>query len=205
MPNTIKPATIEEYRGITDLVCAEVTKDDASGYETGPVFEIAGVSELTRSTSTSSETHYYNNKAAISISGAGGDEVKINTSAIPMDALAKITGQIYDEETGTLYEGQPANKYYAIGYKTKKTSGAEIYVWRLKGTFSVPDETHKTETDGTDADGQELTYSGIETTHKFAKNNRSEKAINVDTSIKGIPTAFFDTVTTPDTLNFGTV
>ena len=165
MPNTIKPATIEEYRGITDLVCAEVTKDDSSGYETGPVFEIAGVSELTRSTSTSSETHYYNNKAAISISGAGGDEVKINTSAIPMDALAKITGQIYDEETGTLYEGQPANKYYAIGYKTKKTSGA----------------------------------------HKFAKNNRSEKAINVDTSVKGIPTDFFASVTTPDTLTFGTV
>lgn len=201
--NTPKAVTIEEYRGVTDLVAAEVTKDDASGYETGDVFEVAGVSELTRSTSTSSETHFYNNKPAISISGAGGDEVSINTSVIPFDVLAKLTGQIYDADTGTFYEGQPVNKYFAIGYKTQKTSGAEVFVWRYKGTFAVPDESHKTKTDGTDADGQSLTYSGIETTYKFTKNNRSEKSMAIDTSVNKSVNAndFFNKVTTPDNLS----
>lgn len=54
-----------------------------------------------------------------------------------------------------------------IGYRTKTTDGTEILVWRLKGTFKIPDSDHATEDDGTDANGQEITYTGISTTHKF--------------------------------------
>lgn len=202
---------IVEYRGVEDLVAAEVLTDDnateGGGYTTGDVFDIAGVAEITKSTSSSNESHYYNNMPAVVVSSTGADEVTLSVSAIPLDVLAKLTGQKYDETTGTLIEGDRETKYFAIGYKTKKTNGDYVYVWRLKGTFNIPESTHATEDDGTDANGQELTYTGITTTHKFTKvtdkngNKKGAKAINVDLGKNLADVSdFFDEVVTPDTL-----
>ena len=203
---------IVEYRGIEGLVAAEVITDDnetgtGHGYVTGDVFSIAGVAELSRTTESSNEAHYYDNMPAVVISSTGADTVTITVSAIPMAVLAEITGQNFDATKGAFIEGQRDFKYFAIGYKTKKTNGDTVYVWRYKGTFNIPDSSHATENDGTDATNQEITYTGISTTHKFAnvldKNNnpKGAKAINVDTGLDlADVSTFFDTVTTPDTL-----
>lgn len=198
---------IVEYRGIEGLVAAEVLVDNNNegeneGFVTGDVFSIAGIAELSRNTESSSESKYYDNMPAIVITSTGADEVTLSVSALSQEVLAKITGQKYDETTGTFIEGQRTTKYFSIGYKTKKTNGDEIYVWRYKGTFAIPESTHSTENEGTDSNGQELTYTGISTTHKFSKNdNKGAKAINVDVS-KGLAdvSTFFDNVTTPDDL-----
>lgn len=195
---------IFEYRGCEGLVYAEVEKDDNDangGYVTGEVKPLAGVAEIGKTTETSSEPHYYDNVPAIVISSTGSDEITLTCSALPLDVLAEITGQDYDATKGVLIEGEREVKYFALGYITKKTNGKEVYVWRLKGTFSIPDSTHPTEDDGTDANGQELTYTGISTTHKFTSTNKRAKAINVDLEAdKADVSTFFDEVTTPDTL-----
>lgn len=200
---------IVEYRGVTDLVIAEVLIDnnkEGEGYTTGEVIELAGVGEISKTTSNSSESKYYNNMAAIVINSTGADEIKCSVSVIPQDKLALITGQDYDEETGTLIEGERKVKYFALGYKTKKTNGDEIYVWRHKGTFNIPDNTHATENNGTDSNGQEVTYTGISTTHKFTKTGKVAKAINVDVAKdRADVSTFFDTVTTIDTLKAKTI
>lgn len=197
---------ITEYRGVEGLVAAEVIKDnnvegEGEGYVTGEVFSIAGIAELSKTTESSNESKYYDNMPAIVISSTGADEVTCSVSAIDQEVLAKITGQHYDSATGTLIEGDRTTKYFALGYKTKKTNGDEVYVWRYKGTFNIPESTHATENDGTDANGQEITYTGIKTTHKFAKTGSGAKAINVDLG-KDLAdvTGFFDKVTTPDDL-----
>ncbi|WP_286144701.1 major tail protein [Bacteroides caecimuris] len=197
---------ITEYRGVEGLVAAEIlidNNDDAEGqgYVTGEVFSIAGVAEISKTTESSSEPHYYDNMPAIVIESTGSDEVTCTVSAIDLEVLAKITGQIYDEETGMFIEGERQNKYFALGYKTKKTNGDEVYVWRLKGTFGIPESSHATEDDGADANGQEITYTGISTTHKFKKTGKNAKAINVDLgkNLADVAT-FFDKVTTPDIL-----
>lgn len=194
-------AEIFEYRGVEGLVYAKVTKDDADEYTTGAVKELAGVAEIGRTTETSNEAHYYDNVPAIVISSTGSDEVTCTVSAIPLDVLADITGQAYDSTTGAFIEGEREVSYFALGYKTKKTNGKEVYVWRYKGTFNIPDSTHATEDDGTDANGQEITFTGISTTHKFTKTGKRAKAMNVDLEqdLANVST-FFDTVTTPDTL-----
>jgi phi13 family phage major tail protein len=192
---------IFEWRGVENLVCAEVTSDTAEKYETGEVFDIAGVAELGRTTENSSETKYYDNVPALVIDSVGADTVTCSVSGIPLDVLAKITGQTYDEETGMLIEGERDAKYFALGYKTKKTNGDEVYVWRLKGKFSIPDSTHATQTAGTESNGQEITFTGISTTHKFTKTGKPAKAINVDVALgKADVSTFFGTVTTIDTL-----
>lgn len=197
---------IVEYRGIEGLVAAEVLSDDNEdgaehGYRTGNVFAIAGVAEISKTTDSSNEAHYYDNIPAVVVSNTASDTVTISTSAIPFDVLAELTGQEYDATTGAYIEGQRDFKYFAIGYKAKKTNGDEVYVWRYKGTFNVPDQTNTTENDGTDANGQELVYTGISTTHKFTKTGKVAKALNVDLGkdLANVET-FFDSVTTPDTL-----
>ena len=192
---------IVEYRGVSDAVYAKITKDDAETFETGEVKEFVGVSNISKSTDSSNETHYYDNIPAVVVSSTGADEINIDSSAIPMDILSEITGQYYDETTGMMVEEERDPGYYAFGYKTKKTDGSEIYVWRLKGRFSIPDSEHATEDDGTDATGQEITYTGISTTHKFTKNGKAARAVNVDVGL-GLAdvSTFFDKVQTPDTV-----
>ena len=192
----------QEYRGIRGLVAAEVTSDDGDKFACGTPFEVMGVAELSRTTETSSETHYYDNVPAIVIDSTGSDEVTITGSVVPFDVLAKITGQTYDETKGMFVEGERETKYFALGYITEKDDGTEVFVWRLKGKFNIPDSNHKTKDDGTDGEGQELTYTGINTNHKFTATAKTAKAINVDTSVNTVvtETEFFQKVQTPDTV-----
>ena len=195
---------VQESRGIRGLIAAEVITDDADAFTCGTPFPIAGVAELTRTTDASSEAHYYDNLPAVVIDSVASDEVTITASAIPFDAFGKITGQYYDEANGMLVEGERESKYFAIGYITKKTNGTEVFVWRLKGKFNIPDNTHATENDGTDANGQEIVYTGVNTNHKFTVDGKKKtaKAVNVDTSVKTTvkEDEFFATVQTPDTV-----
>lgn len=197
---------IYEYRGVEGLVYAPVTQDDSTGYATGTVKPLAGVAEISKSTESSNEAHYYDNLPAVVVSSTGSDEITISASAIPLDTLADITGQYYDDSTGMYVEKERTPKYFAIGYQTKTTSGDVMYVWRLKGTFNIPDQTSVTEDDGTDANGQEITFTGISTTHKFTKTSSPAKAITVDTGLNLVDTTnFFDAVQTPDTIQARTV
>lgn len=202
---------IYEYRGIRGLVAAEVIKDDADGMEFGTPFPIAGVSELGKETEASSEAHYYDNVPAVVVDSVGADTVTMATSAIPLNTVAKVTGQFYDETRGMFVEGERESKSYAIGYITKRTDGVEVFVWRLKGTFNIPSSTHNTESDGTDANGQELVYTGVNTQHKFSltangvTKKKTVKAVNVEQDINPQDeTTFFSEVQTPDTVSVTT-
>lgn len=192
---------IYEYRGVEGLVYAPIVADTKESFQTGTVKDLAGVAEISKSTNSSNEAHYYDNLPAVVVSSTGSDEITITASAIPLDVLADITGQYYDAATGSYVEKERTPRYFAIGYKTKTTDGVEMFVWRLKGTFNIPDETNATENNGTDANGQKLTFTGISTIHKFTKTGSSAKAITVDTSVNPVDeSTFFGSVQTPDTV-----
>ncbi|MDE5738413.1 MAG: hypothetical protein K2H93_08610, partial [Oscillospiraceae bacterium] len=106
-----------------------------------------------------------------------------------------------DEDTGAFLDTQAVERKFALGYRIKLTDGTYRYVWRLKGTFSIPDETSSTEDDGTDSSNQQLTYSGDRTIFKFTRNQKSAKAVVLDERDgKCDFDTFFDTVKTPDSI-----
>lgn len=203
---------IVEYRGVEGLVYAPVTVDDnetgdGHGYVTGTVKPLAGVAEISKASNASEEAHYYDNGPAVVISSNGEDTITISASALGLAEYADITGQVYDSTTGTLIEGARNPGYFAIGYQTKDTDGNVYYVWRLKGKFGVPEQTNATEDNGTTANGQQLTYTSIMTTHIFengAGTNQEgrAKAVTVNTGLDLIANAssFFTTVQTPDSI-----
>lgn len=205
-------AEVFEYRGVEGLVIAEVTADDNTtdgGYKTGPVEPLAPVAEIGKTVEVSKENKHYDNVPMLIITGEGADEIIITCAGLTLEKLAKITGKSYDPETGALIDGPLQERYFALGYKTKDTDGFYRYVWRLKGSFAIPDETSATEDEGTETNNTELTFTGIYTTHKFAKgyfdgtkwHEGPNKGLVVsDREGKADLSTFFDSVTTSDTL-----
>lgn len=201
-----------EFRGVDNLYVAKVTKDDSTGYTCETPVKLAPVAEIGKSTESSSEAHYYDNKALIVINSEGADEIVLTIAPPELEMLAKITGRAFDEATGMLIDTVRDNAYYAIMYRTKGTDGKYRYVSRLKGQFNIPDETNATENDGTDTNNTQITFTGIYTEHEFTKGTYdattqtwtpgSAKGIVVDTRYGLADVSnFFASVQTPDTVS----
>lgn len=193
-----------EFRGVDNLVYAEVTGDDNAtegGYVTGPVKPLAPVATISKSTESSSEAHYYDNQPMLVINSEAADEITLTVAPPDLKTYAELVGKDFDEATGMMIDCERKTKYFAIGYRTKGTDGKYRYVWRLKGSFAIPEETNETENDGTDTTNMELTYTGIATTHKFNKNSKPAKGIVVDERFDKVDfSTFFEKVQTPDTV-----
>lgn len=203
---------IFEFRGVDNLYIAEVTKDDneaTGGYACETPVYLSPVAEVGKSTDSASEAHYYDNKAMIVVNSESADKITITMAPPELKKLAKIIGKSFDETTGMLVDGPRQNKYFALMYRTKGTDGAYRYVSRLKGTFSIPEDSNATENDGTDTTNTSIEYTGIFTTHEFTKGKYNgttwekagAKGIVVDTRYgKADVSNFFTSVQTPDTI-----
>lgn len=193
-----------EFRGVDNLVYAEVLTDTTEEFETGEVKELAGAGEISKTASTNSGTKYYDNIPAIVINSEGPDTITITSSVPLLATLAELTGKMIDTQTGAMIEVESEPKYFALGYKFQKTDGTERYVWRLKGQFGIPDESSKSKDDSTDTNNTQLTYTGIYTTHKFTRGGKTKpaKAVVVDDTpdSKCDVSSFFTQVTTPEEL-----
>lgn len=191
-----------EFRGCDNLVIAEVTADDLeNAYTTGTVASLAPVAEISKTVENSSETHYYDNVGMIIIRAEGSDEVTLTVPALPLATVAKVTGKQIDATTGAFIDGEAVEKYFAIGYRLRLTDGTYRYVWRLKGSFSIPDETSSTENDGTDTNNQELTFTGVKTITEFANGGRAKAVVADERDGKIDGSKWFTAVVTPDTLS----
>lgn len=193
---------VVEFRGCDNVVVAEVTKDDSTGYTVGNIIPLAPVAEVSKTTENSSETHYYDNVGAIVIRTEGSDEVTLTTPALELGQLATITGKSVDPATGAYVDDEGIEKYYALGYRLKLTDGTYRYVWRLKGAFSnIPDETSTTESDSVDTNNQSVVYTGNKTLYSFEAGNIKgrAKAVVIDER-DGLAdvSGFFSQVITPD-------
>lgn len=204
--------SVFEFRGVDNLVYAEILTDTNTegGFTFGEVKPLSPVAEIGKTVETSAVSKYYDNVPMMNINSEGADEIQMTVAPLDMKTLADITGKGFDEETGMFVDGVGTPKYFAVGYRTKGTDGQYRYVWRLKGTFGIPEEVSATEDDGTDSNNQTLTFTGITTTHKFTKGmyeggkwvKAGVKGIVVDTRLtetEVTPESFFATVQTPDT------
>lgn len=193
---------VVEFRGCDNVVVAEVTKDDSTGYTVGNIISLAPAAEIAKTTENSSETHYYDNVGAIVIRTEGADEVTITTPALELGQLATITGKSIDPTTGAYVDDEGTEKYYALGYRLKLTDGTYRYVWRLKGAFSnIPDETSSTESDSVDTNNQSVVFTGNKTMYSFEAGTIKgrAKAVVIDER-DGLAdvSGFFNQVVTPD-------
>ena len=158
-----------EFRGVDKLYYARILQDYAAGFICDTPKRLSPVAEIAKSTDSSNEAHYYDNKPLIVVASESADSIVITMAPPELSVLADITGKGFDNTTGMMIDGPRANDYFAIMYRTKGTDGAYRYVSRLKGTFNIPEEDNATENDGTDTTNTQITFTGIMTEHEFAK------------------------------------
>lgn len=202
---------IFEFRGVDNFYFAEVLQDDANGYVCGTPIHIP-VQEIGKTTDSSSEAHYYDNKAMIVVNSESADAIALVIAPPDLDKLSQLTGKSFDATTGMMVDSPRQNKYFAIMYRTKGTDGGYRYVSRLKGQFNIPEETVQTENDGTDTSNTTINFTGIYTEHEFAKGiyhsdtqtweKAGVKGIVVDARYGLVNFAnFFSSVQTPDSVS----
>ena len=80
-----------EYRGVRDVVCAEVITDTADKFEVGTPFSMIWASEISKDTTTSTDTHYYDNMPAIVITSTGSDTTKKQACLLKVSERIRIT------------------------------------------------------------------------------------------------------------------
>lgn len=165
-----------EFRGVDNLYIAKVTKDDSTGYTCDTPFKLSAVAEIGKTTDSSNEAHYYDNKALIVVSSESADTITLTVAPPELEILSAVTGRAFDDETGMMIESPRSNDYYALMYRTKGTDGAYRYVTRLKGQFNIPDETNATEDNGTGTNNTQIQYTGIYTEHEFTKGKKQLQA-----------------------------
>lgn len=195
-------AKIVEFRGCDNVVVAEVTKDDATGYTVGNVIPLAPAGQISKTTENSSETHFYDNVGAIVINTEGADEVTITVPALNLDQLAIVTGKSIDSATGAYIDDEGTEKYYALGYRIQLTDNSYRYVWRLKGMFTnIPDEDSITRSNNVDTNNQSVIFTGNRTLYSFQAGTIKgrTKAVVIDER-DGLAdvSGFFSQVITPD-------
>ena len=201
-------SNIFEFRGVDKFYFAEVTGDDANGYTTGTPVHVP-VQEVGKTTDSASEAHYYDNKAMIVVNSESADTIALTLAPPALNQLAEMIGKSFDASTGMMVDSPRQNKYFAIMYRTKGTDGHYRYVSRLKGQFSIPEETSATENDGTDTNNTAITFTGIYTEYEFTKGKYVDGAWE-KSGVKGIVVDdrydladlenFFTAIQTPDSV-----
>lgn len=168
--------SVFEFRGVEDLYFAHVIEDSEEKFTTTTPKRLAYVATIAKEVETSSETHFYDNKGMIVIAAKGAETFTLTVAPPALGILAEITGQAFDVTRGMLIEGAVTPRQFAIGYKAKGTDGFWRFVWKYKGMFSIPSEEVNTESDSIDTTNTELTFTAVNTIHKFAYRDDVEAA-----------------------------
>jgi phi13 family phage major tail protein len=192
------------YRGVENLVYAEVLVDTKDQFVTGEVKDLSEVAKIAKKIEQSMSTEHYSNRPLIIVRGMGGTNLEIVMTPPSLPTLAEITNQRIDTSHGALIEGgSTTEKYFALGYKYQGTDGGERYAWRLKGQFNIPDEEYNTKDNGTTTSNTTMTYASVDTVHKFS-DGKSAGGVIVDSRLVNYGLdKFFNQVVTPDNMPTG--
>lgn len=198
-------------RGLKNVYVAEILTDDnetgtGHGYTTGTPYHLIPAGEMTRTASSESTQIYYDDTVFATSGTEGSTEITISGASLRAPAVAALLGKTVDSTTGAVLDsGEFTEKYFALGGEAEGLDGSSELFWFAKGTFAAPELSDKTIDDSTDANGMDLTFTAIKTTHIFEETEKPMKHVTIDTTQTQVKTnqSWTAQVVTPD--NIGTV
>ncbi|USK56576.1 phage tail protein [Cytobacillus solani] len=148
--------------GLKDLHFAKLTKDDEVEVTYAVPKKIAPAISVNMTTSSNSATLYADDGPAATDSALGVTEVTINTSDLPTAVEAELLGHTVNSEGVMVENADDTAPYVAIGFRSKTSDGGEMFVWLLKGKFSIPEQNYATK-------GESIEYQTPTITGQFIK------------------------------------
>lgn len=165
----INPGEYKSSIGLDKVHIAEVTKDDASGYNSGEPEYFAPVAKASAKTPTASKTQYADDGAYDTVSSESETTLEIEVTGLPLSLIAKTLGKTYNETNGMYIHGSgTAAPDYALSFRSKKSNGKYRYIQYLKGKFSMSDEEFKTLEESPEPITAKMTYTAIQTIYEFS-------------------------------------
>lgn len=159
-----------EYRsriGLDDLYIAEVLTDDAGTYLADTPEYLAPAAEASAEPATNQETQYADDGPYDAMTAEGETTLKLVVTGMPVEMLAKISGNAFDAASGRMFDHGGTPPYFALMFRSQKSNGSYRYYSFLKGRFSMPSEEYATKSDTPDPKTVELTFTAVKTTHPF--------------------------------------
>ena len=155
-------------RGLSNVFAAEFLADTKEDFKTGTPFHLIPAGEMTRTVDSEKVDIYFDNEVFDTTGKEKATEIKVTGAALRAPDVANLLGKTVDPTTGAVVDdGEHHTKYFAVGGESKNKDGTKELFWFMKGTFTAPEQTDKTEVESTDTNGTSLTYSAIKTVHEF--------------------------------------
>ncbi len=133
---------------------AKNLSNTAEGATYGTPFNVP-INAITNDSAEEKATYYFDNhKNDIVVSGNADEELALVSSFIPLETLAPIIGQVY--ENGAMLVGAKESALYACMWRTKLSDGKHRYHCAMLVDFTRPSNNANTE-EGTNANMLELT------------------------------------------------
>lgn len=132
--------------GLKNLHCAELVKDDDTGFQYKKPFHIANLVTATLEKTTNSATFYADNKPIEVANTFAGTKVTLELADIPLESQAKLLGHKYE---GGILKRNANDKapYVALMFESKLADGTIQYLKAFKGMFKIPKGEYQTEKD----------------------------------------------------------
>ena len=163
------------------------------------------INAVTNDSAEEKATYYFDNhKNDVVVSGNGDEELGLVSSFIPLEVLAPIIGQVF--ENGAMLVGAKENALYACMWRTKLSDGKHRYHCAMLVDFTRPANNANTE-EGTNGSMLELTgtvkFTAKEWTLKDGTTKKSFMFTQMDEgAIEGVDLdkKWFEAVPTPDVI-----
>ncbi|MDF2788684.1 MAG: phage tail protein [Neobacillus sp.] len=164
------------------LVYALVTKDDETGYTTGPVKTFAPAMSANVNRNSSSTSLSADNGVKAIATSTGDTELELGTSSIPLPVQAEVLG--HELRAGVLIRKKTDKApYIAVGFRSENDDNSDKLVWLYKGKFQVPGQEFATK-------GESVEFQTRTITGKFASRDFDGTSdIEADTNNEAIPPA----------------
>lgn len=165
----------KDYQGFRNVVAAEVTQDNSSGYVAGKWKELEGAIEGNVEISETSTPKYRDNKVVGAIFTEGADVMTIVMDILANKVRAWLEGRLYSEKTGAYIKAPKKIKTFAVGFIAGFDDGSEEANIMYSTSVTSGAEGHKTLDDGTDVNTMEYTFTGAYTKATFELTIDGEK------------------------------
>jgi len=155
--------------GVDSVYYAEVTQDDADGFVVGTPARLAPAMELKGTANISQEGLYADNDLDDDLQSEGPTDIEMISPNFAEEVLADLLGDVYDAATGRVFENADPSraKFFALGYRFRKSNGHYRYRWYLKCKAQRPSEEAQSESDKITFKPKTLKIKAYRTIYKF--------------------------------------
>ncbi|MCS1351147.1 major tail protein [Mechercharimyces sp. CAU 1602] len=129
--------------GLKDLYVAILTKDDGTGVEYEAPFKLAPAVNAKVSPKVESAVDYGDDGAVETATALGEIDVELEVNSLTIGSYEKLMGHTY--MNGMLVKNaDDISPYVALGFRSAKGDGSEVFVWLYKGRFQAAEQEYKT-------------------------------------------------------------